>query len=185
MVDVIGHLGMALIWLAPAWFFIDRSKTGLTFVGTGFWFGMAPDIDLALQGIVPTIKHHGILHTVLFVTVFAAVVGPIVGWVLEKTLGGSEWFSEAASRASLKIGFIAVWVSGLAHLSADILSAPDISEAIEPFWPLYRSSLGIDIVWYNNPWFNWGLFVVGVLLNVGLWYRIRDHDDAQNRTSTA
>jgi F0F1-type ATP synthase assembly protein I len=185
MVDVIGHFGMALIWLAPAWFFIDRPKTGLTFVGTGFWFGMVPDMDLVLKGILPTVKHHGVTHTVLFVTVFAAVLGPILGWILDRTLGGTEWFSEAASRVSLKIGFIAVWVVGLAHLFADILSAPDIAEAIEPFWPLYQQSLGIDIVWYNNPWFNWGLLLVGLLVNVGLWYRARESDDTQSHTSTA
>ncbi|WP_135826355.1 metal-dependent hydrolase [Halorussus ruber] len=185
MVDVIGHFGMALIWLAPVWFFIDRPKTGLTFVGAGFWFGMVPDMDLVLKGVFPTVKHHGITHTILFVTVFAAVVGPIVGWILEKTLGDSDWFSDAASRASLKVGFIAVWVAGLAHVFADMLSAPDIAEAVEPFWPLYGQSLGIDIVWYNNPWFNWGLFVGGIVINAGLWYWSRDSGEAQSHTSTA
>lgn len=184
MVDVIGHLGMALIWLAPAWFFIDRPKTGLTFIGAGFWFGMVPDMDLVLKGIFPTIKHHGVTHTILFVTVFAAVVGPILGWILDAALDDSEWFAEAAENRSLQVGFIAVWVAGLSHIFADMLSAPDIAEAIEPLWPIYQQSLGIDLVWYNATWFNWGAFIVGLLINVGLWYWARDSEDAQSHTST-
>ena len=79
MVDVAGHLGMALIWLAPAWFFIDSGKTAGTFVGIGFWFGTLPDIDLYLQKVFRTVKHHGIVHTVLTVSLIALVLGPLVG----------------------------------------------------------------------------------------------------------
>ncbi|WP_135853596.1 metal-dependent hydrolase [Halorussus salinus] len=173
MVDVVGHLGMALVWLAPAWFVIDQRKTAATFVAAGFWFGMLPDVDLVLSNWFPTIKHHGIFHTVLAVTLLAAVIGPLVGWVLKKGLDDSEWFSEAAERSAYSLGFVMVWVAGLAHVFADMLSAPDIAEAVEPLWPLYRQSFGIDIVWYNNPWFNWGLFVTGILLNVGLYYWLK------------
>ncbi|MFC7082215.1 metal-dependent hydrolase [Halorussus caseinilyticus] len=170
MVDVVGHLGMALLWLAPAWLVIEHRKTATTFVAAGFWFGMLPDVDLVLKGILPTVKHHGIFHTLLAVTVMAAVIGPLVGLVLKKTLGGSEWFSEAAERSALAFGFVMVFVAGTAHVFADMLSAPDIAEAVEPFWPIYQQSLGIDVVWYNNPWFNWGLLVAGIAVNVGLYY---------------
>jgi len=50
MVDVTGHLGMALLWLAPAWFLLDYRKTAWTFVVSGVLFGMLPDIDLVLGG---------------------------------------------------------------------------------------------------------------------------------------
>jgi MFS family permease len=170
MVDIIGHLGMALIWLAPAWLFIDGEKTAVTFVAVGFWFGLVPDIDLFLQRVFETIKHHGILHTILAVSLIAVVVGPLVGWLLERALGGSDWFSPEAEDRAVSVGFLMVWIAGLAHIFADILSAPDIAEAIEPFWPLYQQSVGIDLVWYNNPMFNWGLFIVGIGLNVALYY---------------
>jgi MFS family permease len=170
MVDVVGHLGMALIWLAPAWFVLGRTRTAATFVGIGFWFGMLPDVDLVLKEVFATVKHHGIMHTILAVTLVAAVVGPIVGWILRRTLGGSEWFSADAADNATSFGFLMVWIAGLAHIFADMLSAPDIAEAVEPFWPLYQQSLGIDIVWYNNPWFNWGLLVVGLVLNAALYY---------------
>ena len=174
MVDVVGHLGMALIWLAPVWFVITSKKTAATFVGVGFWFGVLPDIDLYLRRITGAIKHHGVIHTVLAVSVIALVVGPLVGRLLKRMIGGSEWFVlEAADRAT-SFGFVMVWIAGLSHIFADILSAPDISEAIEPLWPLYQQSLGIDIVWYNNPWFNWGLLILGLGLNAALYYRSRN-----------
>ncbi|UPV75355.1 metal-dependent hydrolase [Halorussus limi] len=170
MVDVAGHLGMALVWLAPAWFVIDRRKTAATFVAVGFWFGMLPDVDLVLSNWFPTIKHHGVFHTVLVVTILAAIIGPLVGWILKTWLDDSEWFSEPAERSALSLGFVMVWVAGLSHIFADMLSAPDIAEAIEPLWPLYQQSIGIDLVWYNATWFNWGLLALGVLLNVAFYY---------------
>ncbi len=177
MVDVVGHLGMALVWLAPAWFVIDRPKTAATFVGVGFWFGLLPDIDLYLRRAFPTVKHHGVIHTVLAVTLIAAVLGPLVGWILKSALDDSEWFSEDAEEHALSLGFVMVWVAGLSHIFADMLSAPDIAEAIEPFWPLYSQVVAFDVVWYTANWFNWGLFLVGIVLNVALYYWMRDRDE--------
>ena len=177
MVDVIGHLGMALIWLAPAWFFIDRKKTAATFVGIGFLFGLLPDSDLYLRQIFPTVKHHGLMHTVLVVTLIAVVLGPLVGWILKAAIDDRDWLSPGARDNALAFGFLMVWIPGLSHLFADMLSAPDIAEAIEPFWPIYQQTIGIDIVWYSDPWFNWGLFLVGLGLNVAL-YAYSDNDTA-------
>ncbi len=174
MVDVAGHLGMALLWLAPAWFILDDRKTAATFVASGFLFGMLPDIDLVLETILPTVKHHGVFHTVLVVTILAAVIGPILGAVVKRVAGGTEWLSRGAENSIYTFGFLAVWIAGLAHIFADMLSAPDIAEAVEPFWPLYQQSLGIDIVWYNNPWFNWGLLAADILVNVGLYYSMSE-----------
>ncbi|SDF81798.1 LexA-binding, inner membrane-associated putative hydrolase [Halorubrum xinjiangense] len=169
MVDVSGHLGMALLWLAPAWFLLDHRKTAATFVASGVLFGMLPDVDLVLEGLIPTVKHHGVFHTVLAVTIFAAVLGPLVGKAVEAVAGDTEWLSPEAAARSLRFGFLAVWVPGLAHVFADMLSAPDIADSIEPIWPLYGGSIGVDLVWYNNPVVNWGLLVAGVLVNVGLF----------------
>lgn len=170
MVDVVGHLGMALIWLAPAWLAIDRVKTVTTFVGVGFWFGLLPDSDLYIRRVLKTVKHHGVLHTVLGVTIIAAVLGPLIAWLLERMLAGTEWFSRTAERYTFAFGFLMVWVSGLSHIFADMLSAPDIAEPLEPLWPLYQQSFGIDVVWYSDPWVNRGLLIVGLVLNMGMYY---------------
>lgn len=174
MVDVIGHLGMALIWLAPAWFVINRTKTALTFVGVGFWFGMLPDVDLVLSNWFPQmIHHHGVLHTVLFALVAGLVLGPVVGWILKKVAGDSEWMSRGATANAYTLGFLMVFVPATAHVFADMLSAPDIAQAVEPFWPVYKRSVGIDVVYYNSTFWNWAFFLTGLALNGAGWWANR------------
>ena len=171
MVDVLGHLGMALLWLAPSWFFFDRPKTAVTFVTTSVWFGMLPDVDLVLSNYIQTITHHGVFHTVVAVTLFAMLLGPLLGYLLEKLAGGTEWFSPDTTNHAIAIGILGVWIAGLSHLFADMLSAPDIAPAIEPLWPIYNSRIVlIDVVWYNAAWANWGLFIAGLAVNAVLWY---------------
>ena len=171
MVDVLGHLGMALIWLAPGWYFIDRPKTGVTFVVASVWFGMLPDVDLVLSNYFQTIHHHGVFHTIVVVTLLAAALGPILGWVVAKAVGDTEWFSPEATHDAVAIGVIGVWVAGLSHLVADMLSAPDISSRIEPLWPLYDGPIVlVDVLWYQSFWATWALLIAGVAVNAVLWY---------------
>ena len=185
MVDVLGHLGMALIWLAPAWFFINRQRTAAVFVGVGFWFGMLPDIDLYLSNWFPqSIHHHGVVHTVLAVAMFAAVLGPILGWLLKRFLGGSAWFSDRAADNAVELGVIAIGITGLSHLFADMLSAPDVASPIEPLWPLYDSSIVlVDLFYYKSFWATWGLFIAGLVVNGVLYYWIRQRSTAQEGVS--
>lgn len=89
MVDILGHLGMALIWLPPVWFFIGQPKTVLAIVFTGFWVGMLPDMDLVISNQVVGIHHHGVFHTVLAVAVLAAIIGPLWGLAVRRLLGGT------------------------------------------------------------------------------------------------
>ncbi|WP_217642714.1 metal-dependent hydrolase [Halogeometricum limi] len=172
---------MALVWLAPAWFFVDSKKVAATAIGTGFWFGMLPDVDLVLQRL-PGIHHHGVFHTVLFVTLLALVIGPIVGWLLTKLLGDSEWFVRD-SKLGAKIGLIVVWVAGIAHLFADMLSAPDVSTRIEPLWPLVDGPIVMmDVLWYKSFWATTALFILGVAANLIAWYLA---DGRRSSTATA
>lgn len=171
MVDVVGHLGMALVWLAPAWLLFDHRKTAATFVATGFWFGMLPDVDLVLSNYLPGIHHHGVVHTVLAVAVFAVVVGPAYGLVLRRVLADTEWLSERAAARVVSLGAATVFVTGLSHLFADVLSAPDVSTPVEPLWPLVSGRLlSIDVLWYQSFWATWALLLLGVGLNAALWY---------------
>lgn len=171
MVDVFGHLGMALLWLAPAWLALDRSEAAATFVATGFWFGMLPDIDLVLSNWFPgLVHHHGVFHTILAVTVLAAVLGPLVGYLLEQALGDSNWSPARASIGSSAFGSLAVWIPGLSHLFADVLSAPDTAPPIEPFWPLLHSQVFyVDVLYYTSVWATVGVFAVGLAANVSVW----------------
>lgn len=171
MVDVLGHFGVALLWLAPVWFVFDRPKPAVGFIATGFWFGMLPDIDLVLSNWFPhSIHHHGVFHTVLVVTILAVILGPIVGWIQQWSLSGSDWYPDQATDNAYTLGFIAVWVPGLSHVFTDMLSAPGIAPPIEPFWPLYGGDIvHVDVFYYTSVWATWGLLIVGIVVNGLLW----------------
>ncbi|PSP82483.1 hypothetical protein BRC83_09290 [Halobacteriales archaeon QS_1_68_17] len=68
--------------------------------------------------------------------------------------------------------FGAFLLGGLSHLFADMLSAPDIAQPIEPFWPFLTKPWSVDLLWYNSPWWNAGLLAVAVLLHVAVAYAV-------------
>ena len=181
MVDVLGHFGMALIWLSPSWVFIDRQRTAAMFVAVGFWFGMLPDVDLVVSTITG-IHHHGVFHTVLFVTIAAATLGPLLGWAMKRAFGGTDWFSVRAESRAYLLGIIAVWVTGLSHLFADVLSAPDTSTRIEPLWPLVKGPIVyLDVLYYKSFWATIALFVGGLVANAVFWYLSHGRSNASPR----
>ena len=102
---------------------------------------------------------------------FTVVLGPILGWLLKRVLGGTNWFSRKAADRAIAMGMIAVGAATLSHLAADILSAPDISTRIEPLWPVVQGPIAyIDVLYYNSIWATWGLFVLGLLVNAVFFY---------------
>ncbi len=108
-------------------------------------------------------------HTVVFVTV-ASVVGAVLAGAFSDRIDDrieSERFDASGPFAFLTAGFLA---GGLSHVFADILSAPDLSRAIEPLWPVYSQPLGIDLVWYNAAWINVGFLSVMVVAHVAVAY---------------
>ena len=181
MVDVLGHLGMALLWLAPVWYFVGHRRTAALVVAGGFWFGMLPDIDLPLSAWVAGIHHHGVVHTVLAVTILAAVLGPLVGLVFTRIGARTEptWFVTSARERATAIGVITVFVTAVAHVFADMLSAPDVSTRIEPLWPVVEGPVVMmDVLWYQSWWATWGLFVLGVTTNGLAWYLTNGRDES-------
>ena len=183
MVDVLGHLGMALLWLAPVWYFVDHRKTAALVVAGGFWFGMLPDVDLVLSNWFAGIHHHGVVHTVLAVSVLAVALGPPVGWTLARVGERTGWFAAAATERATAIGVIVVWVTGVSHVFADVLSAPDASTRIEPLWPLVEGPVVmLDVLWYQSFWATWGLFALGVTANAVAWYHSDDRGQSNGST---
>jgi len=170
MVDVLGHLGMALLWLSPVWYLVDRTQTAAVIVGVGFWFGMLPDVDLLLSSWFSGIHHHGVVHTVLAVTILAVVLGPPLGVVFNWIGNRTGWVSQSVQDHALATGVFAVWIPGLSHIFADMLSAPDTASQIEPLWPLINGPIvRIDVFWYQSWWATWGLLLLGITANVVAW----------------
>ena len=131
---------------------------------------MLPDVDLVLADWMDGVHHHGVVHTVLAVTICAVVLGPIVGVAFGRIGERTGRFSAQAREYVTAIGFIVVWISGLSHLFADILSAPDVSTRIEPLWPVVTGPVVLpDVLWYQSWWATWGLFALGVAANVLAW----------------
>ena len=170
MVDVMGHIAFGLLFALPAWFFWDdRASAG--FVVLAVVTSLVPDVDLVLGRLFPEgVHHHGVTHTVVFVTAASLLVGAGLVGLLGSQIDDwieSEEFDSAGLYVFSTTGFLA---GGLSHLVADVLSAPDISTPLEPFWPLYTQPLGIDLVWYNAAWINVGFLSVMVGTHIALAY---------------
>lgn len=168
MVDVLGHLAFGLLFALPVWF-VWIQRVSLTFVGLVLVTALLPDIDVWLQTLFPQfVHHHGVTHTLVF-TVGASLVGAVlVSAVLTRPVDrwiDGEWFDRSSTFA---FAFAAFLVGGLSHLFADSLSAPDIAQPIEPFWPVVDKPFSIDVLWYNDPVWNIGLLIVAVILHVAL-----------------
>lgn len=172
MVDVLGHVAIGLLFAVPAWFLWD-GRISLAFVAFVVSTSLLPDIDLYLRAYLRGIHHHGVTHTILFVVVFGLVVGALVTVIVDNLI--QRWWAETESGwltppeifTFVAGGFI---LGGLSHLFADMLSAPDISEPIEPFWPVFDKPISIDVVYYTDPTVNLGLFLVAAMLHLLLAY---------------
>lgn len=166
MVDVIGHIGMALLVASLTWFAFDRRRA-LTFVLLAVPFGLLPDVDLYLRRWFPTIHHHGITHTLVFVIGTAAVAGLAVGRPVLSRLADRGWLGGVSRPATFAT--LAFITGGSSHLFADILSAPDLSQPIEPLWPVYRQVVALDVIYYNSTAWNVGLLLAGAVAAFGPW----------------
>ncbi|MDS0284599.1 metal-dependent hydrolase [Haloarcula onubensis] len=167
MVDVMGHLAMALLWAFPAWALWEERVAPL-FVGFAVTTAMLPDVDLVLRAVLP-IQHHGVTHTIVFVTAVALVAGGVIEYGLRSRLE-RVWLGERGYRLTAGTLFVfvtaALLFGGYSHLFADMLSAPDIAPPVNPFWPFFDKPWSVDVIWYNSRMWNAGLLVVAVVLHV-------------------
>jgi hypothetical protein len=171
MVDVMGHVAMTLLFALPAWLLLD-GLVPVLFAALALSTSLLPDVDLVVSALFPTVvSHHGVTHTVLFVTLASVAAGAVVTWVVERHLD-----TDAAGRAvrgyRMRVfGFAtgAFLLGGLSHLVADLLSAPDVAPPVEPFWPVLSKPWAVDLVWYDAAWVNSGFLVVIVLAHLALF----------------
>lgn len=191
MVDVSGHLAMALLFAAPAWVVWGR-RGALAFSGFALVTAMLPDTDLVIKTFLP-ISHHGITHTLLFVAVVSVLSGAVAARLLTERFNANRWVrSTHISRETVFVFATAgLLTGGISHLFADVLSAPDVAAPLSPFWPVYREPVIVDVIYYDSPLWNFGLLAVAVALHFVLFrhesypldtrYRIGDqqeHDDS-------
>lgn len=165
-----GHIAFGLLFALPAWYlWDDRASVG--FIALAVVGSLLPDTDLWLSELFPAeVHHHGVTHTVLFVTFVSLVGGAVLAGLFGSRI--DEWIgSERFDRSSLFVfSFFGFLAGGLSHLVADTLSAPDISTPLEPFWPFFEAPWTLDLVWYNAAWINVGFLSVMVMLHLALAY---------------
>lgn len=168
MVNVAGHLGMALLFAAPAWL-VWGKRGALGFTGFALLTAMLPDTDLVLQQVLP-IDHHGVTHTLLFVLLMSVLVGAAVAKWLTSWFAATRWIrsTEITTETVFVFATAGLALGGISHLFADLLSAPDIAAPLEPFWPLYSEPVIVDVIYYGSPIWNIGLFAVAVGLHLML-----------------
>jgi|AntRauTorcE11897_2_1112592.scaffolds.fasta_scaffold02265_6 membrane-bound metal-dependent hydrolase YbcI (DUF457 family) len=168
MVDLMGHVAFGLLFLLPAWFLWSR-RVSIAFVGLGIITSLLPDIDLWLIKLFPgEFHHHGFTHTILFVALVSVVAGAIAAAVLTKPLDRWLGWNRFETRSMFAFATLAFLLGGLAHIFADMLSAPDISTPIEPLWPLVEGSWGIDVIYYNDPLWNSAFLAVMLVVHIGV-----------------
>ena len=172
MVDVLGHFAMAFLWSFPAWFRWD-GRVSLAFIGLAVSTAMLPDVDLLLRELPIGVHHHGVTHTVLFVTAFAIVVGIAAAHVLAPLI--ERWWIQSEGHAIPRHEvhvFVTggLLVGGLSHIFADMLSAPDISQPVEPLWPFLNVPISFDLIYYTAPAWNAGLLLVALALHLVAGY---------------
>ncbi|WP_254764624.1 metal-dependent hydrolase [Natrinema marinum] len=168
MVDVTGHLGMALLFAAPAWIIWGR-RAALGFTGFALLTAMLPDTDLVLQGFLP-VTHHGVTHTVIFVVLASILAGVFAARWLTDWFNAHRWIrsTEIASLTVFVFATAGLILGGMSHLFADILSAPDIAPPLEPLWPFYREPIIVDVIYYDSPIWNFGLIAAAIGLHLVL-----------------
>lgn len=169
MAELLGHLGMGLLFALPAWILWDGRTAG-AFVTFVVLTSKLPDLDLTLQNLGLPVEHHGVLHTVVFVVGFSVVAGAVAVAVLRPLL--RRWWRltehEAVQKGTLYVfvtgGFV---LGGLSHLFADMLAA-DQAQPLEPLWPFIEASFPIHVIHYSSPWLNLGLLTVAVTLHTAV-----------------
>lgn len=157
---------MALVFTAPAWVVLPR-RAAATFTALALPAGMLPDLDLVLPGV----KHHGVTHTLLFVVVASLALGAIVAGIDE--LLRDEGPPPGVGRSLLEFSAAAFFVGSGSHLLGDMLSAPDIAEPIEPLWPLWQGSIGLDVLYFSSPLSNYGLLALGLAAHLAVLAAVR------------
>jgi len=167
VVEVLGHFAMALLWALPAWYRWD-GRVSLAFVGFVLATAMLPDVDLVLRTVLPGVHHHGVTHTVAFVSAVALVAGVVVARGLLPRI--ERWWIRSEGHAIPRADAYAFVVGGLlfgglSHVFADVLSAPDVASPVEPLWPFLDEPIVVDAIYYAAPEWNGGLLLVALALH--------------------
>ncbi|MXR42022.1 metal-dependent hydrolase [Halobaculum sp. WSA2] len=151
-----GHLGVAMLTLAPItfWLLTDGYPAFAVLVaGTVLYLAMLPDVDHRL----PLVSHRGPTHSLLFAGVVGAVfagAASLVEPVLSIAVPGGV--------SMVAFGFLLGFGSVVAHLLGDVITPMGVNF----LWP-YPRTWSLSLTPADSTLWNWGLFVLGVFAMAG------------------
>lgn len=171
----LGHVGMALLAVAPAALLLGRTRRYPPVAALALATALLPDVD----GKIPFSHHHGGPHTLLFALATSLTVGLALAFVaadvswLARRVDGVPAFRPRAAFALGAGGALA----GLAsHLFADLLAIPIADNPVKPFWPLSEREVAMGLLHPADPAWNWGLLAAGVAAQILLFAFVVDRE---------
>lgn len=161
-----GHIGLALLFAAPAWLVFEEFKAGLAFSALAALTGMFPDLDIYVMRHV-FIEHHGLMHSLTFLIPAALVVGGIL------TGGYLAVRSSDRPSAAAVYGFVtlALFVGMFAHMTGDVLTSPDIAPPVKPLYPVVDQRFVLDAAFVKSNLWNLGTLALGIVTQGALAVR--------------
>ena len=157
----LGHVGMALLFVAPAALLLDRKRRYLSVATLALATALLPDLD----GKIPFTHHHGGTHTLLFALSASLAIGLALAFVSVNV----TWLSrridsvpEFRPRAAFALGFGGAFVGLGSHLFADVLMIPIGDNPVKPFWPLSEQEVAFGLMHPGDPAWNYGLLAAGI-----------------------
>lgn len=160
-----GHIGLALLFAAPAWLVFDGAKKSLAFTALAALTGMAPDADLVLMKYF-FIEHHGLTHSFLFIVPAALVLGAIAAGVYLAVRDDGP--NRASAAAVFGFAALGLFTGMFAHVTGDFLTTPDIAPPIKPLYPVLEARIVGDVAFVKSKLWNLGLLALGIVVQVGL-----------------
>ena len=161
-----GHIGMALLFAAPAWLAFDQFRAGLAFSALAALTGMFPDLDIYVMRYV-FIEHHGVMHSLVFLIPAALVLGAIVSAGYLVVRDGDR----PSAGAVYAFASLALFTGMVSHMVGDVLTSPDIAPPIKPFYPLLQTPIVLDAAFVKSNLWNLGPLALGIVTQVGLGAR--------------
>jgi inner membrane protein len=161
-----GHIGMALLFAAPAWLVFSEWKSSVAFTALAASTGMLPDSDLVLMKYF-FVEHHGLTHSFVFTIPTALVLGAVVAGAYIAVRGTLR-----TSKLAI-VGFAALGLfTGMtAHMFADILTTPDIAPPIKPLYPLLTDRVILDVAFVKSKLWNLGTLALGIVVQAAFGLR--------------
>lgn len=173
-----GHVGMALIFVAPISFILNiMEMPGIAAlcVFSVMMLTTKPDWDLKM----PFVKHRGITHTIYSAT-FVGVLTAVAFTQVNKISERIAFISQMNSTNLIILGFVIGFISIIAHLMADVITIT----GIQPFsfgklgkyrpFSFISKDTRYQLQWTraDNPIANFLLIFFGFVLTIASFYPI-------------